>query len=210
VAATQQAIDLIRGFEGLRLTAYQDGVGWAIGYGHNSASKPDDIDRATAEALLIADANRAAAAVDASITVSLSEGEHSALTSLVFNIGAFAFAHSTLAHSLNMGDRKRAAAEFDSWRYSRGVVSPELVKRRQVERAIFEGFGMSPGPTIEQQKGTNMDIKGTLKEPSTWAGFGIIFQAIATLIASHGVDPTSWATLIAGIAAVVKREQSAA
>lgn len=45
-----------------------------------------------------------------------------------------------------------------------------------------------------------------LKEPSTWAGFGLIFQAILLLLASKGMDGTAWGTLAAGVAAVVMPE----
>lgn len=46
-----------------------------------------------------------------------------------------------------------------------------------------------------------------LKEPSTWAGFGLIFQAILLLIATKGMDGTAWGTLAAGVAAVAMPER---
>lgn len=46
-----------------------------------------------------------------------------------------------------------------------------------------------------------------IKEPSTWAGIGLIAQSVATLLA----DPSNvqaWASLATGVAAVMIRERS--
>lgn len=43
-------------------------------------------------------------------------------------------------------------------------------------------------------------------EPSTWAGLGLIAQGVAQLLASKGADPAGWASLSAGVLAVLKRE----
>lgn len=54
---SQKGLDLIKGFEGLRLRAYRDPAGvWTIGYGHTGGVKPGQvITRARAEELLRAD-----------------------------------------------------------------------------------------------------------------------------------------------------------
>lgn len=49
-----------------------------------------------------------------------------------------------------------------------------------------------------------------LKQPSTWAGLGLIFQALAGLIASKGTDPQAWATVAAGVGAVIINEKGGA
>lgn len=49
-----------------------------------------------------------------------------------------------------------------------------------------------------------------LSQPSTWAGFGLIAQALAQLIASKGTDATAWASVIGGVAAVVVNEKATA
>lgn len=46
-------------------------------------------------------------------------------------------------------------------------------------------------------------------EPSSFAGYGIIFYAIPELIASHGASPTAWAQVLTGLAAILKTESSA-
>lgn len=43
-------------------------------------------------------------------------------------------------------------------------------------------------------------------EPSTWAGLGLIAQGVAQLLASKGTDAAGWASLSAGLLAVLKRE----
>lgn len=46
-----------------------------------------------------------------------------------------------------------------------------------------------------------------IKEPSTWAGIGLIAQAVATLLSDPG-NVQAWASLAAGVAAVIVRERS--
>jgi len=48
-----------------------------------------------------------------------------------------------------------------------------------------------------------------MKEPSTWAGIGLIFQGVAQAIASKGTDATAWATIVGGMAAVLVKEKAA-
>jgi lysozyme len=199
MAATSRAVELLRGLEGKRLSPYRDGAGWSVGYGHWSPGKPEPMTEEAAEETLIADADYAASVVDSAVVVTLSDDERDALTLLVFNIGHMHFMHSTLLHKLNTGDRAGAAAQFDVWRIANGEVSPTLVKRRAMERALFEGT---------KPKGTIMDSR--VKEPSTWAGAGLMLQAIAQLIATKGMDGTAWATLAAGVAAIFMREKPAA
>jgi hypothetical protein len=43
------------------------------------------------------------------------------------------------------------------------------------------------------------------KEPSTYAGIGLIFQSVATLVATKGMDATAWSVLIPALLAVFRR-----
>lgn len=45
-----------------------------------------------------------------------------------------------------------------------------------------------------------------IKEPSTWAGIGLVAQSIGMLIASKGADSTAWAGLAAGLVAIFRHE----
>ncbi len=45
-----------------------------------------------------------------------------------------------------------------------------------------------------------------IKEPSTWAGIGLIAQSVGILLATKGADTSAWAGLAAGLVAVFRRE----
>lgn len=45
-----------------------------------------------------------------------------------------------------------------------------------------------------------------IKEPSTWAGLGLLCQGVAQLIASKGGDGQAWSTVATGMLAVFVRE----
>ena len=69
----------------------------------------------------------------------LTDGQAAALASLIYNIGPDAWQKSTIRRLVCAGDMAGAAGQFERWNKAGGVVLPGLVKRRQVERAIFEG-----------------------------------------------------------------------
>lgn len=48
------------------------------------------------------------------------------------------------------------------------------------------------------------------KEPSTYAGLGLIFGSLAHLVASKGTDGAAWAQVMTGFAAIFMREQAPA
>lgn len=138
-------IALIKQFEGLRTGAYLDAAGiWTIGYGHTGADVRSGarIDTAQADRLLRQDLSVAEEAVRALVTVPLAQASFDALASFVFNVGANAFAGSTLLRKLNAGDPEGAAAEFERWRHAGGRVLPGLLRRRIAERTLF----LSPHP----------------------------------------------------------------
>ncbi|GAA0690827.1 lysozyme [Dyella sp. SG562] len=138
-------VALIKQFEGLRTCAYLDAAGiWTIGYGHTGDDVRSGfrIDAAQADALLRKDLGTAEEAVRAWVTQPLAQPSFDALVSFVFNVGATAFAGSTLLRKLNEGDMEGAAAEFERWRYAGGRVLPGLLRRRIAERTLF----LSPHP----------------------------------------------------------------
>lgn len=44
-----------------------------------------------------------------------------------------------------------------------------------------------------------------LKEPSSYAGIGLIFQSVAVLVATKGTDTTAWGVLIPALVALFKK-----
>jgi len=137
-------VDLIKGFEGLRLSAYQDSADvWTIGYGHTAGVQPGDrISTAEAERLLRQDTAWAQDAVRSLVKVPLSQNQFDALTSFTFNLGAEALEQSTLLRKLNAGDMAGAQAEFGRWVHADGEVLPGLVRRRAAEGELFREDGL--------------------------------------------------------------------
>lgn len=84
------------------------------------------------------------AAVNRLVTVGLTQNQFDAVVSLVFNVGAGAFAGSDALDALNRGDFDTFVIEAFSrskgFRKADGVVSDGLIKRRRIERLLFEGF----------------------------------------------------------------------
>lgn len=140
---SQQGLELIKQFEGLRLTAYQDSKGvWTIGYGHTkTARRGMSIDQTTADRLLRNDANIHASPINKYVKVPLKQHQFDALASFIFNVGEGAFKKSTLLKVLNQGDYEGAAREFLRWNkiYVKGkpVILNGLAKRRQRESQFF-------------------------------------------------------------------------
>jgi lysozyme len=136
----QAGIDLIKSFEGLRLTAYYDQVGvLTVGYGHTGSDVFDGqvIDEAAAESLLRGDLARFESAVDGAITVDVSDNQFAAMVSFTYNLGPGNFEKSTLLKLVNQQDFAGAADEFPKWDRAGGVVSAGILRRRNAERDLF-------------------------------------------------------------------------
>jgi lysozyme len=138
-------LSFIARHEGFRARAYSDAAGYeTIGYGHRVTAGeryPHGIGEEAARRLLAADAGQAEEAVRAGVGVALIQAEFDALISFTFNVGAGAFARSTLRQRLNAGDFTGAADEFLRWNKLRVngalCVSPGLTRRREDERRLF-------------------------------------------------------------------------
>lgn len=131
--------ELIKRFEGVRLTAYKDAVGIVtIGAGHTSnVSLSDTITPEEADEFLAIDLHHAETAVYNAIKVPVNQNQFDALVSLTFNIGGGAFGHSTLVRVLNQNDPLHAAEQFLVWNKAGGHVIDGLTKRREAERELF-------------------------------------------------------------------------
>lgn len=136
---SNNGINLIKRFEGLRLEAYRDSVGIpTIGYGHTHGVKMGDvITGAQADDFLREDLKVAELTINTNAKVKLTQGQFDALASFVFNLGSGNFVKSTLLKKLNTGDYAGAADEFGKWVNAGGKKLPGLVKRRAAEREVF-------------------------------------------------------------------------
>ncbi|HCE7950020.1 lysozyme [Pseudomonas aeruginosa] len=138
---SQRGIDLIKSFEGLRLSAYQDSVGvWTIGYGTTrGVTRYMTITVEQAERMLSNDLQRFEPELDRLVKVPLNQNQWDALMSFVYNLGAANLESSTLRRLLNAGDYAGAAEQFLRWNKAGGKVLPGLVRRRASERELFLG-----------------------------------------------------------------------
>jgi lysozyme len=137
-------VDLICGFEGKRLAAYDDGVGvWTIGFGTTvypngiKVQKGDTCTEAQAKVYMAQDLKKFESAVNNAVKVSLNQNQFDALVSLAYNIGTNAFSESTLVKKLNTNDIRGAAHQFDVWVNAGGKRMQGLVNRRAKEKALF-------------------------------------------------------------------------
>lgn len=143
--------DVIRKWEGLRLTAYLCPAGVpTIGYGHTYGVKMGQvISEAQAEVFLDHDYQSAEEDVLELVKVPLNENQLGALTSFVFNLGSGNLRISTLLRKLNEGDYQGAAEQFGAWNKARVngkmIALDGLTKRRIDEKQLFITKGEQHG-----------------------------------------------------------------
>lgn len=130
----------IKNIEQLRLTAYKDGAGRSIGYGHQivpADNIANTITAARAEQLFNNDIAKVEQAMNARIFVPLTQGQVDAIGDFVFSVGIPHFQSSTMLKKLNAGDYAGASAELGRWTHSSGKVLSALVSRRAYEQQIW-------------------------------------------------------------------------
>ncbi len=137
------SIDLIKSFEGLKLTAYLCPAGVpTIGFGTTKGLTRADVGKKTiteaeASRLLVEDVARFEKAVDKLVKVKLTENQRGALVSFTYNLGEGNFGSSTLLKKVNAGDLKSAQSEFAKWDKAGGKVLAGLTRRRAAEAKLF-------------------------------------------------------------------------
>ena len=144
MSVSNLGVDLICGFEGKRLVAYDDGVGvWTIGFGTTiypngiKVKKGDTCTEAQAKSYMAHDLKKFEQAVNGAVNIPLNQNQFDALVSLAYNIGTGAFNKSTLVKKLNAGDIRGAADQFDVWVNAGGKRMQGLVNRRAKEKEVF-------------------------------------------------------------------------
>lgn len=143
---------LIAQFEGFSPVIYRCAAGvQTIGYGHVVRPHEDfsgGISQSQAWALLQADAQQAAAAVDRLISVPLTTNQREALMSFTFNLGAGALQRSSLRRCINRGEHEAVPAELMRWVWAGGRKLAGLMARRRTEGEWY-GRGVFPLPLGE-------------------------------------------------------------
>lgn len=139
--APRLAEEMVKRFEGDRLTVYPDQAGLpTIGYGHRCEWGQSAISQAQAEQLLEQDLQIASSAATRISPVLQRAGDKrlSAIVDFIFNLGAGRYQTSTLRRRVNVGDWAAAATETRKWVFAGGRKLPGLVARREVEAQLLE------------------------------------------------------------------------
>ena len=139
---SQDGIDLIKSFEGCKLTAYQCPANvWTIGYGHTANVKQGQtITQEEAEAFLESDLQPFVKAVRSKVNELLTQNQFDALVSFAFNVGVSAFSSSTLLKKVNADPNDKTISDaFARWNKAGGKVSQGLVNRRNKEASFYFG-----------------------------------------------------------------------
>lgn len=143
-----KGFQIIREFEGTKLTSYQDSKGvWTIGTGTIKYPNGERVRAGQtctlvqAEQYLKNDCLWVDSTLDSLVKVPVTQNQFDALASLVYNIGQTQFASSSLLRYLNEGRYDLAANSFAPWNKvtKKGVkvTEPGLTKRRAKEAALF-------------------------------------------------------------------------
>jgi len=142
--ASENGINLIKRFEGCRLTAYQDSVGvWTIGYGWTQpvdgkpVGKGMTITQQKANQLLTEGVAQYENGVTNLVTVPLNQNQFDALVDFAYNLGVNALKGSTLLKKINAGDYAGAVNEFTKWNKAGGKELAGLTRRREAEKSLF-------------------------------------------------------------------------
>ena len=138
---SQKGLDLIKSFEGCRLTSYQDAGGvWTIGYGHTGNVAPfTAITQQQADAFLRYDLRNAEKYVNKYNNVyHFTQGQFDALVSFTYNAGA-----GNLKKLLNGGNKPIELVKLDlpeTCIRAKGKVLKGLIRRREAEANLMGDY----------------------------------------------------------------------
>lgn len=138
---SRNGIELIKRFEGCKLTAYKCPAGvLTIGYGHTGDDVTEGltISQEDANDLLFDDVLCFENGVNNLVEgLDLSQGMFDALVCFAYNVGLTNLKKSTLLKLLKDGKVLEASEEFVKWNKSNGKVLDGLTKRRAAEADLF-------------------------------------------------------------------------
>lgn len=143
---SQKGLDLIKQFEGLKLTPYvcSGGIN-TIGYGNtyymngNKVKLTDPpITKQQAEELLKMSVISYEKAVDSFCRDDISQNQFDALVSFAYNVGVGNLQKSTLIKKVNINPKDATIRnEFMKWNKAAGRVLAGLTRRRQAEANLY-------------------------------------------------------------------------
>lgn len=131
---SENGLNLIKSFEGCRLTAYKCPAGvWTIGWGHTGGVKAGQkITQAEADQMLVSDMAAYESKVNKYSKYNWNQNEFDALTSFAYNVGSIdqLTANGTRSHT-------EIAAKITQYNKGGGKVLAGLTKRREAEKKLF-------------------------------------------------------------------------
>jgi lysozyme len=136
---SEQLVDLVKRFEGCRLTPYFCSAGvLTIGYGATGAGvyPGETWTQEQAEERLKQDLKKFAGGTGA-MCPTLAGNKPDAVVSFAFNVGLGNLRASTLRKKCNTGDYAGAQREFGKWINAAGRPVKGLIRRRAAEAALF-------------------------------------------------------------------------
>ena len=141
---SSDAINLIKQYEGLRLTAYQDSVGiWTIGYGTTTINgvavyEGQTITQAQADEYLLEHMqSNVSPIINTKVKAPITQSMYDALCCFTYNLGSGNLSKSTLLKELNTTKYLDTATSFLDYNKAGGVVLAGLTKRRSAEKDLF-------------------------------------------------------------------------
>ena len=132
---SEEAIEAIRQFEGLKLKAYKcPGGVWTIGYGHTGNVKPNMVITANEALALLKKDLRTFEIFVESFYDNKTQNQFDALVSLIYNIGVGSFQNSTLKKKIDSNSPiEEIEKQWLRWIYSNGKILEGLKRRRKWE-----------------------------------------------------------------------------
>ncbi len=186
LSVSDTGLDLIKKFEGCKLTAYQDSVGvWTIGYGHTSGVKQGDtITQAQANAYLKADCKTAETAVNKYYSkYKWNQNQFDALVSFAFNIG-------NIDQLTSNGTRTIAqiSAKIPAYNKAGGKVLQGLVSRRAAEKELFDTAVEDDSPTYTVGKTYTTQVELKVRSGAGTSYSALTHSELTTNAQAHDTD----------------------
>lgn len=194
LSISNNGLNLIKKFEGCKLTAYKDSIGVpTIGYGHTNGVKiGQTITQTQADNFLRADCSKAENAVNSYMSkYNWNQNQFDALVSFTFNCGS-----GNLKTLLNNGQRTIAeiSGKITAYNKSGGKVLQGLVNRRNAEKELFD---RKMNTTITTNTAQMIKPISYLQTDSKWKNHNYSAKGEKKTIGSSGCGPTVAAMVIA-------------
>jgi lysozyme len=213
----QEAINLVKEFEGLRLEAYLDPVGVVtIGYGYTNRAgygpgvkMGDKWTEDLADEMLAVGVEKFGAEIRPLFKQQPNPHQFGAFVSLAYNIGTPAFAKSTALKRWNAGDMMGCAEAMAWFNKAGGKVLRGLVRRREAEVALFLKDYAEPKPAAPDAPRENVTQSTTVQASAVQiaSGAGAGIAAVGALDGTAQIVALVFAGIVVLAAAWIMRER---